>query len=416
VIPLAVTELGELGRLEAVADEVTGVQIDSRRVRPGDLFVAVRGGVAHLDEARARGAAATLVPYDAFAAMAAIGRAVRDRSDAEVVGITGSTGKTSTKDILAALCRPHRRTIAAEASFNAELGVPLTLARLEPDTELLICELAMRGFGQIAELCEIARPTVGVITAIGPVHLEFVESVAGVARAKAELLAALPRGASAVVPAGVPELEPYIRGDLDVIRVGEDARLRSFEHGRLEAEVCGERVELEVPFHAPHQAENTLTALAAYRALGLPLDRAYEGAAEIQLSRLRGEELPLAGGGVLINDCWNANPASMTAALRDLARRNGGRRIAVLGGMAELGPEAPRYHRQIGEQAAAAADILIGVGELARDYAPTHWAADADEAAELLRRLLEPGDVVLVKGSRAIGLEKVAEQLAPITA
>ena len=156
--------------------------------------------------------------------MAALGRAVRSRSDAEVVGITGSTGKTSTKDILAALCRPHRRTIAAEASYNAELGVPLTLCRLEPDTELVIAELAMRGFGQIAALCEIARPTLGVITAIGPVHLEFVESVEGVARAKAELLEALPRGAKAVVPAGSAELEPHLRGDLEVIRVGEDVR------------------------------------------------------------------------------------------------------------------------------------------------------------------------------------------------
>ncbi|HEY6583682.1 MAG TPA: Mur ligase family protein, partial [Gaiellaceae bacterium] len=176
MISLPLDEVRPLGRVEGDAAEVTGVKIDSRRVEPGDLFVAIRGGVAHLDEARARGAA-TLVPNDDFAALAAIGRAIRDRSDAEVVGITGSTGKTSTKDILAALVRPHRRTIAAEASYNAELGVPLTLARLEPDTELLIAELAMRGFGQIASLCEIARPTLGVITMIGPVHLEFVGSV-----------------------------------------------------------------------------------------------------------------------------------------------------------------------------------------------------------------------------------------------
>ncbi|HEX2292516.1 MAG TPA: Mur ligase family protein, partial [Gaiellaceae bacterium] len=138
MIALPVGELEGLGRLEASAAEVTGVQIDSRRVRPGDLFVAVRGGVAYVDEARGAGAAATLVPDDDHAAMAAIGRAVRDRSAADVVGITGSTGKTSTKDILAALVAPHRRTVAAEASYNAELGVPLTLARLEPDTEVLI--------------------------------------------------------------------------------------------------------------------------------------------------------------------------------------------------------------------------------------------------------------------------------------
>jgi UDP-N-acetylmuramoyl-tripeptide--D-alanyl-D-alanine ligase len=413
VIPIAVEEIHSLGQVDATADEVTGVEIDSRRIEPGDLFVAVRGGRAYLEEARARGAAATLVPDDDFAAMAALGRAVRDRSAAEIVGITGSTGKTSTKDILAALSRPHRRTIAAEASYNAELGVPLTLCRLEPDTELLIAELAMRGFGQIAELCEIARPTLGVITAIGPVHLEFVKSVEGVARAKAELLEALPKGAKAVVPAEVAELEPHLRADLDVVRVGDDARLISFENGRLEADVGGERLELSVPFTARHQAENTLTAIAAYWASGLPLGAIQEGAAQIELSRLRGEELPLSGGGVLINDCWNANPASMAAALRELASRtNGGRRIAVLGGMAELGPEGPRYHREVGALTTGL-DAVVGVGQLARDYGPTHWVADAETAATLLRELLEPGDVVLVKGSRSVGLERVAENLKP---
>ncbi len=411
MIPLPIEQVRPLGRVEARADEITGVKIDSRRVEPGDLFVAIRGGVDFLDQALAAGAAATLVPDNDFVAMAALGRAVRDLSTAEVVGITGSTGKTSTKDILAALAGPQRRTIAAQASYNAELGVPLTLCRVERDTELVIAELAMRGFGQIAELCAIARPTVGVITAIGPVHLEFVESVAGVARAKAELLEALPRGSKAVVPVGVPELGRYLRADLEILRVGEDVRLVSFEDGRLEADVAGEQVELDLPFAARHQAENTVTALAAYAALGLPLDRVHEGAGRIRLSSLRGEELPLPGGGLLINDCWNANPTSMAAALRDLAaRRNGGRRIAVLGGMAELGPEGPRYHREIGGLTAGL-DAVVGVGELARDYRPTHWVADAEAAAMLLGELLEPGDIVLVKGSRAVGLERVAENI-----
>jgi len=411
VIPLALEELRGLGRLETAADEATGVEIDSRRVEPGDLFVAVGRGCDYLEEAQARGAAATLVPDDAFVAMAAIGLAVRNRSSAEVVGITGSTGKTSTKDILAALVRPHRRTVAAEASFNAELGVPLTLARLEPDTQLLIAELAMRGFGQIRELCEIARPTLGAITAIGPVHLEFVESVAGVAKAKAELLDALPPGAAAIVPAGITELEPYLRGDLNVIRVGQDVRLLGFEDGRVEADVRGERVELATPFRARHQAENTVVALAVYTALGLPLDRVQDGAAGIELSRLRGEEIELSGGGVLINDCWNANPASMTAALRDLvSRTNGGRRLAVLGGMAELGAEGPRYHREIG-RLLSDVDHAIAVGELARDYGAEEWVADANEAAERLAALVQPGDVVLVKGSRSVGLERVAAKL-----
>jgi UDP-N-acetylmuramoyl-tripeptide--D-alanyl-D-alanine ligase len=408
VIPIPVEEIRPLGRLDANVDEVTSVSIDSRRVGPGDLFVAVRGGVDYIDDALSRGAA-TLEPDDDFAALASLGGAVRDRSKAEVVGITGSTGKTSTKDILAALCRPHRHTIAAEASYNAELGVPLTLCRLEADTELLILELAMRGFGQIATLCEMARPTVGVVTAIGPVHLEFVGSVEGVARAKGELLEALPRGAKAVVPAGVPELERHLRG-LEVARVGEDARLVSFREGRMEAEVMGEKIELELPTRVRYQAENALTAAAAYWALGLPLDRIADGASQIEFSRLRGEEVPLSGGGVLINDCWNANPTSMAAALRELGERNGGRRIAVLGGMAELGPDGPSYHRQIAALTNGL-DVVIGVGELARDYGPTHWVADADEAASLLRDLLEPGDVVLVKGSRAVGLERVAANL-----
>ncbi len=349
-------------------------------------------------------------PDDDHAAMAAIGRAVRDRSSAEVVGITGSTGKTSTKDILAALVAPHRETVAAEASYNAELGVPLTLARLEPGTELLIAELAMRGFGQIRDLCEIARPTLGAITAVGPVHLEFVGDVAGVARAKAELLQALPSGATAVVPAGVPELEPHLRDDLNVIRVGEDVRLRSWTDGHIAADVLGETVELDLPFSARHQAENALVALAVYAALGLPLDRVGEGAKAIELSRLRGEEIPLAGGGVLINDCWNANPASMRAALEELAKRNGGRRIAVLGGMAELGTEGSRYHREIGELLDPV-DHVIAVGELARGYGTGEWVPDADAAAERLAELLQPGDVVLVKGSRSVGLEAVAQKL-----
>ena len=410
MIPLPVSELRGLGRLEATADEVTGVQIDSRRIGPGDLFVAVRGGVEYLGEVRGAGAAATLVPDDDHAAMAAIGRAVRDRSSVEVVGITGSTGKTSTKDILAALCAPHRKTIAAEASYNAELGVPLTLARLEPDTELLIAELAMRGFGQIRDLCEIARPTLGAITAIGPVHLEFVGDVAGVARAKAELLEALPRGATAVVPARVPELEPYLRDDLNAILVGEDVRLRSWSEGHLEADVLGEPVALELPFRARHQAENALVALAVYAALGLPLERAHDGASQIKLSGLRGEELALAGGGLLINDCWNANPASMRAALEELTTRNGGRRIAVLGGMAELGAEGSRYHREIGELLDPL-DHVIAVGDLARGYGTGEWVPDADEAARRLAEVLQPGDVVLVKGSRSVGLERVAENL-----
>jgi len=419
VIPLAIDEVRRLapGRLEARAEEVTGVTVDSRQAGPGDLFVAVGLGREFVDEALERGAAAALVPDDAFAALAALAGAVRGRSAAKVAAVTGSVGKTSTKDILAALCRPHAATVAAEAGFNNEIGLPLTLLAIEPETEVVVAEMGMRGPGQIAALCRPARPDVGVITAVGPVHLELLGTVERVAEAKAELVAALPPGGTAVVPADAPPLEPFLRrDDVRVVRFGPGADVRpvSFEPPRLVAEVLGTVVELEVPFVAEHHARNALAALGAYAALGLPLERAGEGAAAISFSRLRGEETELPGGGVLINDSWNANPVSMRAALEYLVRRAAGRRtVAVLGQMAELGEGSEDFHAEVGAAAAGLEiDVVVAVGGgHAARYGGLPAATPA-EAAELLRELLEPGDVVLVKGSRVARLETVAEALA----
>jgi UDP-N-acetylmuramoyl-tripeptide--D-alanyl-D-alanine ligase len=408
VIPISVAELEALGLGELTGSgEITGLHIDSRRVSPGDLFVAVRGGRAFLGDARDRGAS-TLLPSDEFAAMAVIGQVLRARSRARFVGVTGSTGKTSTKDILAALCAPAARTVATEGSYNAELGVPLTLGRLEPDTEVCIVEMGMRGFGQIAELCEIARPDVAVITAIGPVHLELVESVDGVARSKAELVAALPAGGVAVVPESA-DLEPHLRDDVDVRRVGPvDVELR--EDGAHVA-FAGGRVRF--PLTSRHQAQNALTAMTAYEALGLPLERLPEGAASVALSPWRGEELALSGGGFVVNDAYNANPTSMEAALRHLAERGAGRRlVAILGGMAELGDHADRHHRELAELAAELEIEVVAVGELARAYGVDAWAADSEAALEAARALVGPGDAVLVKASRSVALEGIAPALA----
>ena len=409
MIRLRVEELPQLGRLDARADTITGVQVDSRRVEPGDLFVAVGGGVDFLEAALERGAAATLVPEHPFEAMAALGSLERDRSAARVVGITGSTGKTSTKDILAALCVTAARTVAAEESYNNEIGVPLTLCRLEPDTEVCVLELAMRGFGQIADLCRIARPHVGVITNVGPVHLELVGSLEGVLRAKGELVAALPPGGTAIVP-----LEfPVDRDDVDVIRLGEPDARRDGERT-----VVG---GVSFNFTAHHQAANAAAALAALDALGLPRPERVE----VEWSRWRGEERPLPGGGLLINDAYNANPVSMRAALAQLAATAGDRRrVAILGDMAELGPGAPAFHEEIGREVARhGVEALLAVGELARGYVDNatgvpviRWAADADEAAEAAVELVQPGDCVLVKASRAVGLERVAESLAAVSA
>lgn len=408
MIPLSVDELRALGLGELTgAGELTGLHIDSRRVGPGDLFVAIRGGREFVGEARDRGAA-TLVPTDEFGAMAVIGQVLRSRSKARVVGVTGSTGKTSTKDILAALCAPVVRTVATEGSYNAELGVPLTLGRLEPDTEVCVVELGMRGVGQIAELCEIARPHIGVITAVGPVHLELVGSVEGVARSKAELVAALPEDGVAVVPES-RELEPHLRDDIEIRRVGPvDVELR--EDG---AHVAFGGGRIRFPLTSRHQAQNALTALTAYEALGLPLDRLEESAATVRLSRWRGEELELPGGGFVVNDAYNANPTSMEAALRHLAERGSGRRlVAILGGMAELGDHAERHHREIAELAAELGVEVIAVGELAHAYGTTAWVPDAAAALAAARELVRPGDAVLVKASRSVALEGIAPDLA----
>jgi UDP-N-acetylmuramoyl-tripeptide--D-alanyl-D-alanine ligase len=404
MIPLETRLLEGLGRLEARADRVTGVQVDSRRIVHGDLFVAVGEGSDYANDALLRGAAAALVPEDAFAALAHVGRAVRDRSSARVVGITGSMGKTSTKDILAALCAPSARTIAAEASYNNEIGVPLTLCRLEPDTEVCILELAMRGFGQIEYLCEIARPEIGVITNVGPVHLELVDSVDGVRVAKGELIAALPPGGTAIVPVDFP----VDREDVAVVRVGD-----------VSGEPAGERLvveEVSFNFSARHQAQNAATALAALDALDLPRPRSVD----VDFSRWRGEEGELPGGGLLINDAYNANPVSMRAALAYLAERaEGRRRVAILGDMAELGRTGPDYHREVGEAAAElGVDELLAVGELARGYleggVSGRWVANVHDAVRQVDELVRPGDAVLVKASRAMGLEAVAAALVKV--
>jgi UDP-N-acetylmuramoyl-tripeptide--D-alanyl-D-alanine ligase len=394
VIPLELDVVEPLGRLIARpwADAVTGMQVDSRRIREGDLFVAVGGGEDFVEHALARGASAALVPTEPFEALAAIAGAVRARSTARVVAVTGSTGKTSTKDILFALCAPHRRTVANEGNYNTEVGVPLTICRIEEDTEICISELGMRGLGQIAWLAAFVKPDIGVITNVGPVHLELVETIENVARAKAELIAALPAGGVAVVP-DEPLLEPYLlRDDLVVQRVDELAA-----------------IPFRTSYSSAHQLANTRTAIAVAACLGVPLP---ESELTVEFSKLREEERGLPGGGLLLNDCYNANPVSMRAALEHLVQRAAGRRpVAVLGEMAELGPGAPAYHREIGGLLTelGIADV-IAVGPLARDYGGD-WVESAADAVPRLLELVRPGDVILVKGSRSVGLEVVAENL-----
>ena len=399
-----------LGELRGAPPEgvVRRVHDDSRDARAGDLFVALNTGTAFVEDALARGAA-TLVPRDQEAALASLARLVRARSDARVVAVVGSVGKTTTKDALGALCAAVTPTVAAAASRNNELGLPLTVLRLEPETDVLVTEMGMRGLGQIAKLCEIARPTLALVTSIGPEHLELVGTVENVARANAEALDALPDGSVAVVPADERLLEPYLRPTLDVrrfdpTRVRHDAKTWVYEVGDRE-------LRLELPFTQRHLAENVLAALTAYDALGLPLERAGEGAARIALSRWRGEVRELAGGGLVVNDAYNANPMSMRASLHDLVERaDGRRRVAILGEMAELGSDTDRFHAEIGALLdELGIELVVGVGEPSRAYLSQvdGYLVEDATAFDRIAAGLRPGDAILVKASRSVGLEGI---------
>jgi UDP-N-acetylmuramoyl-tripeptide--D-alanyl-D-alanine ligase len=418
--------------------------IDSAASGPGDLFFGLRGanrdggefapaaieagawGVVVGPEARLsfpthkggnlNRAAWVFAVDDPLAAMQALARAWRRALGARVLGVTGSVGKTSVKDIARALL--PGRVHANRENLNTEIGLPLTILEAPEETETLVLEMAMRGAGQIAELGAIAEPEVAVITNVGPVHVELLGSVEAIAAAKAEILAALPREGTAVAPVAAGELEPFLSGAPRLLRFGPGGDVEVKEsriaEGVTEAVIAtpvGDQ-RFHFPFTEAHNLVNALAAIAAGVALGAPPAEMADGAASIGFSSFRGERLELNDGIVLVNDCYNANPVSMRAALDHLASLEAPRRIAVLGEMGELGPDAAGYHGEVGAHArAAGVDLVVGVGEPAREYDPDELVADPGEAAELLAAQLEPGDAILVKGSRSAGLEAVAAQL-----
>ena len=432
---------------EGPAESPRRATIDSTATGPGDLFFGLRGErrdggefAPAAIEAGAWGAVIgtkvrrTFVPdsdakvrrtgwvfavEDPLAAMQALARAWRRALGARVVGVTGSVGKTSVKDIAKAML--PGRVHANRENLNTEIGLPLTILEAPDDTEVLVLEMAMRGRGQIAELATIAEPEVAVITNVGPVHVELLGSVAAIAAAKAEILADLPPGGTAVAPVSAGELEPYLAQAAQQLRFGPGGDVEAVEakvdDGVTEALVrtpAGSQT-FHFPFTEGHNLTNALAAIAAGVALDADLADMADRAASIGFSRFRGERLELPGGIVLVNDCYNANPVSMRAALDHLASLGAPRTVAVLGEMGELGPGSAGYHREVGEHARAhGIDLVIGVGLPARDYDPDELVADPAEAAELLAARLETGDAVLVKGSRSAGLEDVAERLVEL--
>jgi UDP-N-acetylmuramoyl-tripeptide--D-alanyl-D-alanine ligase len=430
---------------------VTGVAVDSRAVRDGDLFVALPGdrtdGSVFAAAAAQAGAVATLARggtvfagprvevAEPLAALAALGTAVRDRSAAAVVAVTGSNGKTTTKDLLAAILATSLRVVANRASFNNEVGLPLTLARIEPDTQAVVVEMGARGPGHIAALARLARPQIGVVLNVGESHLGMFGSREAIAKAKGELVEALPADGVAVLCADDPQVAamadrtvarvvPFGRGPAAVVRA-EEVELDGEGRARFLLRTPDGSARAVLPAPGEHLVGCALAAAAAGHVLGIGPGDAAAGLATAALSPMRMQVRRRPDGLTVVNDAYNANPSSMAAALKTLAalRRPGGRTVAVLGEMAELGPAAAAEHDRIGRLATRLGiDRLVGVGELGRVVVgaarmegmwpeEAETVPDPDTAVELLTPTLGPADVVLVKASRVVALDRVADAL-----
>jgi UDP-N-acetylmuramoyl-tripeptide--D-alanyl-D-alanine ligase len=420
------------GRLEGTDVEVDGATQDSRLAKPGSLFVPIvaardghdfvadavgAGAVAYLTSRPPVGAgAAAIVVDDTAVALRRLATAVRELLPDRVIGITGSVGKTSTKDLAAAALATTFATHASDRSFNNEIGVPLTLLEAPEGTEAVVVEKGARGVGHIADLCAIARPTIGVVTTVGAAHLELFGSIDEVVVAKGELIEALPTSGTAVLNAGdAAVLSMRSRTSARVLTFGADGDVRAacveFDDELrprfvIESEWGSAPVTLAV--RGAHNVANALAAAAAALAAGSTIESIAEGLATAGLSPWRMDLLRAPSGARILNDAYNANPVSMRAALHELARlRDAQRRIAVLGRMAELGEHTAVEHRAIGDLARELGIEVIAVD--APEYG-TRNVAGIDEALAAIEPLGET-DVVLVKGSRVAGLERLAANL-----
>jgi UDP-N-acetylmuramoyl-tripeptide--D-alanyl-D-alanine ligase len=418
------------GRLEGENVVVDGAAFDSRALKPGELFVPVvaerdghdfvagavaNGAVAYFtSRGRLHPTATAIHVTDTAQALLSFGRHARTRLPDRVIGVTGSVGKTSVKDLIAAICTTHFVTQANEKSFNNELGLPQTLCNAPDGCEAVVVEMGMRGFGEIALLCEIAKPTIGVITVIGEAHTGRVGGIEGVARAKGELVESLPEWGTAVLNADQPVcIGLKQRTDAKVLGFGVangDVRAENITLDRLARPsfrlvTPWGSADVSLLVSGAHMAVNAAAAAAASLAAGVPLDKVVAGLGAARLSPWRMEMSERADGLIVINDAYNANPTSMLAALDALAALPvTGRRVAVLGPMAELDDDGPERHRAMAAHAAAHGIDVITLGTDDYGISPT---SDLDR--ELAK--LTGDDAVLVKGSRVAGLERVAEQL-----
>jgi UDP-N-acetylmuramoyl-tripeptide--D-alanyl-D-alanine ligase len=422
------------GKVVGQNAHLDGVSFDSRTLRPGQLFVPIvaeRDGHEFIDDAVARGAGAYLTAHepqgrrtaivvaDTLAALMELGKFGRARLDAttngRVVGITGSVGKTSTKDFAHAVLSASLRTASSDKSFNNDQGLPTTILNAPDDTEALVVEMGMRGFGEIARLCSIARPHIGVVTAVAAAHTERVGGLDGVAKAKGELVEALPSSGTAILNADdarVVQMASRTSASVLTYGVSPTADVAMTSHtvgdaGYVTMSVASPwgSVDVRVPAPGAHMASNALAALAIAGVCGVSMEDAARGLESAQLSPMRMETHETVHGAMVVADCYNANPASVAAALHTLAKMRAARRVAILGVMAELA-DTKAEHERI---AALAGELGVEVFAVGTDL----YAAPVIEIEAAVQMLDELGDdaVALVKGSRVARLERVVSAL-----
>lgn len=378
---------------------------------------------------------------DAHATLAVLAGWYRDRLGARVIGVTGSSGKTTTKDLIASVLSPTLVTVATEKNHNNELGVPQTVLAADDRTQALVVEMGMRGFHQIEQLCSFVRPDIAVITNIGASHMELLGSRRNIALAKGEMIAGLPDGGGVAILCGDDDFTPFLidrfchpkgcgvitygLSDRCTIR-GTGIVLDDDARPTFRAELPDDQsFEVRLPIPGKHNVRNALAAIAVAYTLGIGTDRMEQAFAQgVQVTGMRMEVIRGHGGITVINDAYNANPDSMAAGLETLASvKTDGRRIAVLGDMGELGADSVAMHRRVGELVAQRdVDLLVCVGRLSRNIASAACNAGleagsvfqfdtTDEAIALLRSITMEGDVLFVKASHAMGLERIVEGL-----
>lgn len=425
-----------------------GYSIDSRTIQPGDLFFAVKGerldGHDYVESALKNGAIAAvvsdegryaqknklLVVPDTTKALQTLGSAVRRLWGKQLVAITGSAGKTTTKEMTAHLLAKKFRVFKSEGNLNNHFGLPLQLLKLEPEHEIAVTELGMNHVGEITALADIALPNTGAVTCVAPVHLEFFDSVAGIARAKYELIQSLPAGGTAVLNVDDEYVSQFgrdfqgtviyfgIRHPADVCANG--VVLKGEKGSQFKLVIGGQTEEVELPLVGQHNIMNALAATAIASHYGISPSEIASALRELKPADKRGEIFTLAGvGATIINDCYNSNPAALEAMVDSLASMRGKRRIVVAGEMLELGHSGAKLHEECGEYMKGRADLVIGVRGLAqslvegarRSGVSAQFVESPEEAADALAKELREGDVVLFKGSRGVRLERAVEAL-----